>query len=120
MIKHIAFTMYPVKDMARARRFYEGLLGLEVGHDFRGEWIEYYPENGCFAISTMAKELEPSSNSGGISFEVDDVDAMVAELKAKGVTVKAGPFSTRVCRMAYVLDPEGNVVGLHKRIAPRG
>ncbi len=27
MIKHIAFTMYPVTDMERARRFYEDTLG---------------------------------------------------------------------------------------------
>lgn len=30
MIKHIAFTLYPVTDMARARRFYEETLGLRL------------------------------------------------------------------------------------------
>ena len=30
MIKHIAFTLYPVTDMARARAFYEGALGLAL------------------------------------------------------------------------------------------
>ena len=28
MLQKVAFTMYPVKDMARARAFYEGVLGL--------------------------------------------------------------------------------------------
>ena len=28
MVTHIAFTMYPVKDLTRARRFYEEDLGL--------------------------------------------------------------------------------------------
>ena len=35
-IKHSAFTMYPVKDMARARKFYAA-LGLEEGKDFGGK-----------------------------------------------------------------------------------
>ncbi len=31
MIKKIAFTMYPVQNMDRARQFYEKTLGLKVG-----------------------------------------------------------------------------------------
>lgn len=65
MIKHIAFTMYPVKDMARARRFYEEALGLAPTKDCRGEWVEYHLDNGCFALTTLAKSVSPSANSGG-------------------------------------------------------
>jgi predicted enzyme related to lactoylglutathione lyase len=110
-VKHIAFTAYPVKDMARAREFYERDLGLTLGKDFSGKWVEYYPgETGCFAISTMFK-----GKGFGISFEVDDVDALFAALKAKGVKAGAEPFSSPVCRMAYVSDPDGNSVGLHQK-----
>lgn len=31
MIKKVAFTMYPVTDIERARDFYENTLGLTVG-----------------------------------------------------------------------------------------
>ena len=42
MLKKVAFTMYPVKDAARARAFYEGTLGLTVGsHATNGVWTEY-------------------------------------------------------------------------------
>ena len=34
MTKHIAFTVYPVTDMKRARAFYEGDLGLKSSLDF--------------------------------------------------------------------------------------
>lgn len=111
MVKHIAFTLYPVKDMARARAFYESDLGLSMTKDFRGRWVEYHLENGAFAITTMTK-LAPS---GSIAFEVDDVDAFVERLKAKGVPVKVPPFSTPVCRMAIVADPEGNTLTLHQK-----
>ena len=115
MIKKIAFTFYPVKDMTRARKFYESDLGLKVTESFGEGWIEYDLPGGCFAITNMAEGLSPSANAGGsIAFEVDNVDRRVVELKAKGVQVKVEPFSSPVCRMAIVLDPEGNAVGLHQ------
>ncbi len=114
--KHIAFTMYPVKDVARARRFYEEGLGLKLTNNFRDQWIEYHLDNSCFAITTMAEDVSPSANAGGsIAFEVDDVDALVNKLRIKNVAIKTEPFSTPVCRMAVVLDPEGNAVNIHAK-----
>jgi predicted enzyme related to lactoylglutathione lyase len=116
MVKHIAFTMYPVKDMARARTFYEKGLGLELTKNFRDEWVEYHLENGAFAITTMAKGVSPSANSGGsIAFEVDDVDAAVAKLSAAKATVKVPPFDTPGCRMAILQDSEGNALCIHAK-----
>lgn len=115
-VKHIAFTMYAVKDMARAQRFYEGSLGLKRTKNFDDVWIEYHLGNGCFAITTMTK-IKPSAAAGGsIAFEVDDVDALVAKLKRNKTKVKLAPFSTPVCRMAVVLDPDGNAVGIHAKL----
>ena len=50
---------------------------------------------------------------GGNSYYIDDIRRS-RELKAKGVQIKLEPFATPVCRMAIVLDPEGNAVGLHQ------
>jgi predicted enzyme related to lactoylglutathione lyase len=98
--------------MARARKFYEEALGLSLGKDFGGKWVEYYPgETGCFAISTMFK-----GKGFGVSFEVDDLDGVFSRLKQGGAKVGAEPFSTPVCRMAYVSDPDGNSVGLHQKL----
>jgi predicted enzyme related to lactoylglutathione lyase len=114
-VRRIAFTMYPVRDMARARAFYEGPLGLVATHDFRGEWVEYDLPGGCFALTTMAEGVRPASDAGGsIAFEVDDVDALVTRLRGEGTRVALEPFSTPVCRMAVVIDPEGNAVTLHR------
>lgn len=116
MIKKIAFTMYPVKNLKRARKFYEEDLGLKMTEDFRGEWIEYDLAGGCFAITNMLGDyVTPSSNSGGsIAFEVDNVDELTSRLKAKGIQVKLEPTDTPVCRMSVVIDPEGNSVTLHQ------
>lgn len=119
MVKAIAFTMYPVKDMARARRFYEQDLGLPLARSFQDAWVEYDLDGGAFAITTMAEGVSPSADAGGsIAFEVDDVDELVNALRAQGVRVKLEPFSTPVCRGAVILDPEGNAVILHQVTQP--
>lgn len=119
-IKHIAFTMYSVRDMAKARNFYESILGLTLGADYEGKWVEYHPGSGAFAITTEVPQVKPSARHGGsISFEVDDIEATMKDLEAKGVKVLAKTFATPVCKMAYVSDPDGNSVGLHQKNAGR-
>ena len=116
MLKHIAFTMYSVKDMKRARRFYEQDLGLEMTKNFDEKWVEYHLENGCFAITTMVPTVKPSMRAGGsIAFEVDDLDAELARLKKLGAAIKAEDIESPVCRMCGGADPEGNAVTLHQK-----
>lgn len=114
MIRKVAFTMYPIKDPNRARAFYGETLGLTVGtnHD---QWIEYdLPGGGCLALTTVTGE-EPSSAAGGtVAFEVDDLDAVMTDLKAKGVAFKSDVIHSPVCRMAVILDSEGNSILLHQ------
>jgi predicted enzyme related to lactoylglutathione lyase len=116
MFRKVAFTMYPVLDMARARRFYEETLGLKIGSNYEERWVEYdLPGGGCFAITTMAEGVSPSSNSGGsIAFEVEDLAKLVKDLKHKGVKFRLDVFETPVCKMAVVVDSEGNAVTLHQ------
>lgn len=115
MIKRIAFTVYPVKDMGRARGFYEGQLGLKVTDNFEERWVEYGIGEGVLAISDMAEVGQPSLQQGGtLALEVDDVDALVRDLQSAGTTVLVPPFATPVCRMSVVSDPEGNALILHK------
>jgi hypothetical protein len=47
--KEIAFMAYPVTDVARARKFYEGALGLKPNAPLKSEsqmWIEYDQKTG--------------------------------------------------------------------------
>ncbi len=115
MLKKVAFTMYPVRDGKRARAFYETTLGLTVTTSApNGVWTEYdLPGGGCFALFET-EDLKPSGNSGGIAFEVEDLDALVSRLKGEGVTFKAELIHSPVCRMSVVLDSEGNAVILHE------
>jgi predicted enzyme related to lactoylglutathione lyase len=118
MFNKVAFTMYPVSDVARARKFYEETFGLKVGsHGGRGDmwWVEYdLPGGGCFAITNTTGE-QPSAGAGGtIAFEVHDLDALIADLKAKGVTFKSDVIAGPRCRMSVCVDSEGNSILLHQ------
>lgn len=117
MLKKIAFTMYPVLDLNRARNFYEKTLGLAMSKiSANGSWVEYdLPGGGCFAITTLAQGVKPSDNSGGsVAFEVEDLDSLVSKLKSEKVKFKLDIFQSPVCRMAVILDSEGNTIMLHQ------
>ena len=50
MINRVAFTMYPVTDLNRAREFYEGGLGLKPGYLIEKSWVEYDVGGTCFGL----------------------------------------------------------------------
>jgi predicted enzyme related to lactoylglutathione lyase len=116
----LAFSCYPVADMARARAFYEGVLGLKLSHhageEGGVEWAEYDLGNGTLSLG-HAPGWNPTAEGCCVALEVADFDAAIAALKARGVPFKIEPFPTPVCRMAFILDPEGNTVCIHKRNA---
>lgn len=117
-IIEIGFTGYPVTDLKRARAFYEGVLGLTQTHVFGDDemaWIEYDIGPGTLAICKGAPEWEPSSGGGIVGLEVEDFDVAVAHLREAGVEFATEPVETPVCRMAWIRDPDGNAITIHKR-----
>ncbi len=118
-IKEIAFTCYPVLDMDRARKFYEGIIGLKPDSEpIAGEggsmWIEYTIAGGTFSLGRM-DGFVPSKDGASIGLEVEDLDAMVKKLRDNGVKFIFEPMETPVCHMAIVEDTEGNALIVHKR-----
>lgn len=116
-ICEIAFSCYPVTDMERARGFYEGLLGLRPTMDHKmenGHWVEYDIGPSTLAIG-KAEGMTPSPDGCSVALEVEDFDAAIDELRAAGVEFAFGPLETPVCHMAFVRDPDGNAIGIHRR-----
>ncbi len=116
MFEKVAFTMYPVKDMARAELFYRETLGLgpSSGSVEHG-WVEFdLPNGGCLTLTTHSGS-EPSAGAGGsVAFEVADLDSLIEQLKSKGVALPATDIQSPVCRMAMCIDSEGNRIVLHQ------
>ena len=119
MIKDIAFSAYPAKDVTALRDFYTNVLGLKFTGAFAEEGVLKYDEaqvgNGWFSV--MTNEWLEVAPSGGVAFEVDDIDKTVADLRSKGVSIE-GIYDTPVCRLTSFNDPEGNKVTLHQVTVP--
>ena len=117
----IAFSCYPVTDMARARKFYEGVLGLKptmtVGEPGKMQWTEYDIGPGTLALGSGAPNWRPRGDGCSVGLEMEDFDAAIAHLKAQGVKFAMEPFPTPVCKMAFISDPDGNTICIHKRHA---
>ncbi|MGF1464956.1 MAG: VOC family protein [Sandaracinaceae bacterium] len=122
MLKKVAFTMYPVTDVAAARSFYETQLGLTtglMGGQGDQQWVEYdLPGGGCLAITNATPNAPSASQGGTIAFEVENLDALMARLKDEGVEFRTDVIRGPHCRMAVCLDPSGNGVLLHQLDAP--
>ena len=122
-ISAIACTGYPITNVARARAFYEGVLGLKpsmiFGEQDGAAWIEYDIGAGTIAIASVGTDKwKPSSDGPALAFEVADFDAAMVHLRSHGVHIAVEPVEFPSCRMACVHDPDGNQLTIHHRKSP--
>jgi predicted enzyme related to lactoylglutathione lyase len=117
----VDFVTVFVKDYPAAKEFYGGLLGLECSADYGkvpgGEF-----ETGSLTLQVMDAEAigrEFVASTHPIALHVEDVEATRAELESSGVDFLAPTIDSGVCHMAVFGDPDGNVLMLHNRYAPR-
>jgi predicted enzyme related to lactoylglutathione lyase len=108
---------YMTSDFNRARKFYEGALGLkpvwQQSND-GNDWIEYELGDGStFGLGYMSEnEFSPSA---GVLFAVSDVTQALEQAKQAGGTVLFETFEMPGCTMAGCTDTEGNKLFLHHR-----
>ena len=116
IVERTDFISVPVTDVERAERFYGDMLGLPK-ISTRGFPEYQLGEN----ISVYLIRMEDvgsawsAPHSAHIALRVHDVDAVRAELEAKGVQFDGDTVQTGVCRMAFFKDPDGNALLLHRR-----
>ena len=115
-------TMLPVKDMARARQFYEGRLGLKpIGLQADGKFSY---DCGGATLALFPKEGGTKADHTAVSFQVPDIAASIAELKRAGVVFEDYDFPglktvEHVCvlgaeKAEWFVDTEGNILCLHE------
>jgi catechol 2,3-dioxygenase-like lactoylglutathione lyase family enzyme len=122
MLGKIAPTpMLAVKDLGKAKRFYEGILGLEPVRNEMPEVITYKAGGSSFVV--YQSQYAGTNQATALTWPVGDaLDRQVAELKAKGVafehydlpeTVRQGDIHVSgPIRNAWFKDPDGNIHGL--------
>ena len=115
----------PVKDLARARQFYDQLLGLQpVGGKPDGRFIY---RCGGTEIALFPKPEGTKAEHTALSFRVDDLAAAIHQLKSRGVRFADYDYPdlktvNHVCvlgseKAAWFEDTEGNILCLHEDLA---
>ena len=97
-------TRLPAQDLERARAFYSEKLGLEPAEERQGG-LRYRVAGGEFAIFQSGGE--PSGEHTQMGFEVEDIDAAVAELRQRGVVFEEYDFPG-LTTVGGIADIEGN------------
>jgi catechol 2,3-dioxygenase-like lactoylglutathione lyase family enzyme len=108
----IAFTMYPVTDVARATTFYRDVLGLrpEMTLEY---WVEFDVGGSTFGIGNF-EQVGSAGTAQSLALEVPELDAFRARLAEHGVTATE-PHDLETCRISVVADPDGNRIWLHEK-----
>ena len=105
-------------DSAALAAWYQEHLGLPL-ESWGGailRWPEDKAEDGGLTVWTLADKdsqwFSPSDSAFMINYRVDDLDALLAQLRAADVEVVGGPESHENGKFAWVMDPDGNKVEL--------
>jgi catechol 2,3-dioxygenase-like lactoylglutathione lyase family enzyme len=115
-VEQVDFVSVPTRDTARAVAFYRDVLGLPESEYSDGE-VE--APNVTFGFWNPEDDGEEFvANTAGVALRVPDVESAVEEARAAGAEVM-GIEDTGVCHMGFVKDPDGNVLILHRRYAPK-
>ena len=117
------YAYIPVRDMARARKFYEQTIGLKASEERAGGVIYQFGEHtACFMYPTPNAGTSQASQA---FWQVDDVEREVAELKRRGIKfedydmpgmkTEGGIARAGDAKAAWFKDTEGNTMALIER-----
>jgi catechol 2,3-dioxygenase-like lactoylglutathione lyase family enzyme len=118
---HDTIATLAVKDLDRAREFYEGVLGLTPARDV-AEGVLYRAGSGAFLV--YPSSFAGTNKATAMSFQVapDQFDAEVGGLRDKGITFQTfeaegltwvdGVASYGEFHSAWFEDPDGNVLNV--------
>ena len=111
-------TTLPTADLDRLRTWYEGVLGLTPLAVRPGAVLYETTPGSVFAISRGS--VVSSGTHTQMAFTVDDIEAEVADLRARGVVFESyetpkttdGIARIGAGRAAWFKDPDGNVLAI--------
>jgi len=115
-----ATPMIAVKDLDRARKFYEETLGLKTEDELGGEGVTL--KSGDTVVNVYKSEYAGTNKATALNFDVDDIEAEVRELKGKGVFFehydlpgleqRGDLYVAEGMKTAWFKDPDGNILSL--------
>ena len=108
-----------VRDLEKAKKFYEGKLGLKPAPSGEESVLNY--KSGKSTLMVYVSDFAGTNKATAATWIVDDVEELARSLKAKGVVFEHYDFPgmTRKgdvhfaggLRNAWAKDPDGNILG---------
>lgn len=119
-ITGVAHTAYFVHDMEAARRFYNGVLGLEEPYTLKNPDMLFFKVNDRQYVEIFPEREPGTDRLHHIALEVDDAEAMRRYLASRGVKVPDKVGKGRIGNLNFnVKDPAGHTVEI-VQYAPDG
>ena len=116
-VEQVDFITIPTRDVKRSVDFYRDVLGIPESEFSAGEVDAPNLTLGFWNPEEEGIEFKP--NEAGFALRVANVAEARRELETKGVEFIGDTYDSSVCHMGFFKDPDGNVVILHRRYAPR-
>ena len=109
-VHHVSIN---VRDAAESLAFYTEVLGLTQRTDrpdfsFGGAWLDIGGQQ-----VHLIEGAVPDGLGQHFAIRVDDLDAVVRELRERGIDV-ASPKPVGTALQTFVFDPSGNMIELHQ------
>lgn len=114
----------PASNITRARKFYEEIIGLQPKGEYAGGVIYECVGTGVFMYPTPNAGTSKASQA---FWQVNDVEAEVAELKERGlkfeeydmpgVPMKNSIVTAGGAKTAWFKDTEGNILAISQRLS---
>jgi len=115
----IGGIFFKAKDAPALRAWYKQHLAIDVqdwgGTAFMWTDADGKPTGGTTVWSVTpetSNQFAPSNASFMINYRVDDLVALLDQLRADGVSIIQGPESAENGKFAWIMDPDGNKVEL--------
>ena len=115
-----ATPMIAVKEIDRAKQFYSDKLGLKPVEEMGDEF--FMLKSGGTKLNVYRSEFAGTNKATALTFDVDDIDAEVRELKDKGITFEhydiqgltpeGDVYRGEGMKTAWFKDPDGNILSL--------
>ena len=110
-------------DGAALAEWYRKHLGL-VLESFGGAILRWPEDRASDAGLTVwcvagseSRWFAPSESPFMINYRVDDLDALLTQLRADGIEILGGPESHENGKFAWIMDPDGNKLELWQPMA---
>lgn len=114
-------AVLPAKDIARARDFYQNVLGLDAPDVLDDQNLMYRCGNGTTFLLYQTDNAGTAKNTQ-MGWSTDNIEAEMEELRGRGVTFEEYDFpglktengiaTDAVGKAAWFLDTEGNILNI--------